>query len=421
MGWLPARGTPRLDDHAMMRTFRLSLYFVLGLFLGGYSVFSHAFKAPVTPGAGISGSAGIGYKTDGYQAFANGKTMGTLEGSVSGKSFSFAAQYPLSTAAAGFLLTFVKASPAAFAVGVVATWLANYGLSVNNGALVKSVGGVPDLDHMPTLSEMLPIGKTVTYIGWTYKSFPSTPHCGAAEPASPWQWYGGYQPTGDAGCAFAVVYTKPGVPQVGYAEPTEEDLAAAKAAALPDAVASEATNKGAKLPLSKPEIETAPKVIPIGDPVTDPKTGVRTRDTIKVTPQPSTPETVEVTPYKQPVKADGTPETDPTTGEEETPAEETDHCKLNPDTIGCSKWGEPEDADLDTDTKNATINPDSGWGATTAACPADLTHTLKTGQTVGFKWKPLCDGATMFRPVVIGMAWLTATLIFMGIARKGQA
>lgn len=419
----------------MTRSFRLSLYFVLGLFLGGYSVFSHAFKVPVTPGAGIAGSAGVGYKTDGYQAFSNGKTMGTLQGSVSGQAFSFAAQYPLATSAAGYLLTFVKASPTAFAVGAVATWLANYGLSFNaQGEMVKNLeASTVGFERWSSVGAdaSTAIGacnNALVAIGWVQYGYSTT----AISPAghclfSNATWTDrdtGVTVTGVHACSQNGTYYPMEIPLVCPAETrpaNEEDLAAPKAAPLPDDAATEATNKGAKLPLSKPEIETAPKTITVGDPVTDPKTGVRTRDSIKITPQPSTPETVEATPYKQPVNEDGTPETDPTTGDEKAPEEEPDHCKQNPDTIGCSKWGEPEDANLETDTKNATINPDSGWGAATASCPADLNHTLKTGQTVGFKWKPLCDGATMFRPVVIGMAWLTATLIFMGISRKGQA
>lgn len=426
----------------MMRAFRLSLYFVLGLFLGGYSVFSHAFKAPVTPGAGITGSTGIGFKTDGYQAFTNGKTMGTLNGSVSGQAFSFTAAFPLASTAADILLGSIRSTPLGF-VGSVAitTWLASSGISIDNGALVKAnntpveslgtywVGNYndgqfsgPDAACTANIAhDRYAYAVSSSFVQWSSTTSGRCMGTITGYPGINGTWdYGAVTSTGacrDGYIASQGACIRPYSPTAA----TEEDLAALKSGAVPDGAATEATQKGVKLPLAKPEIETTPKVIPIGDPVTDPKTGIRTRDTIKVTPQPSNPSEVEVTPYKQPVAEDGTPATDPTTGDPEKPAEETDHCKLNPDTIGCSKWGDPEDADLETDTKNATINPDSGWGAATASCPADLNHTLKTGQTVGFKWKPLCDGATMFRPVVIGMAWLTATLIFMGIARKGQA
>lgn len=425
----------------MMRTFRLSLYFVLGLFLGGYSVFSHAFKAPVTPGAGITGSTGIGFKTDGYQAFTNGKTMGSLNGSVSGQAFSFTAAFPLASTAADILLGTIRSTPLGF-VGSVAitTWLASSGVSIQNGVLVKedttpetSLGtywndGFSNAQYSSWQSAcqanvtVYGVGHVVTITGmeWTNATSGTCRGTTASPGFTGTYNYGTVASTGVCRDGYTTVSNVCIRTNSGVAV-TDEELAALKNGPLPDGAATEATQKGVKLPLTKPEIETTPKLIPIGDPVTDPKTGIRTRDTIKVTPQPSNPSEVEVTPYKQPVSADGTPATDPTTGDHEKPTEETDHCKLNPDTIGCSKWGDPEDADLETDTKNATINPDSGWGAATASCPADLNHTLKTGQTVGFKWKPLCDGATMFRPVVIGMAWLTATLIFMGIARKGQA
>lgn len=411
----------------MTRTFRLSLYFVLGLFLGGYSVFSHAFKIPVTPGAGISGSAGAGFKTDGYQAFSSGKTMGTMDGVVSGKPFALTSEFLLATTAAEFLIGAVKLNPAAFAVGSFAVWLANSNMGIDGGILKSKAPPIPGVD------------------GWCYNGpsgFPiSGPHphyvCSISDvEAIIDQYYAHLKPvtiqfvpvgndstlriarqSGQLLWDLSRAYQGAN-PDTGYIDLKPSDEADIKSRPLPDAVATEATQKGVKLPLQSPTVQ--PKRITTSDPYTDPRTGQRYRDEVQITPQPSTPSEVDGQPIKRPLDDTDTPDTTET-GDEKPPEDETDHCKLNPDTIGCSKWGEPEDADLDTDTKNATINPDSGWGAATAVCPADLNHTLKTGHTVGFKWKPLCDGATMFRPVVIGMAWLTATLIFMGIARKGQA
>jgi hypothetical protein len=106
---------------------------------------------------------------------------------------------------------------------------------------------------------------------------------------------------------------------------------------------------------------------------------------------------------------------------ESTPKENEDFCILNPDALACWKAGEPENPDVPVDTKNISITPQSGWGLDTASCPAPRSHTLVTGQTIVMSWEPVCDGAAMFRPVVIGLAWLSALYAFLAIQRKSQA
>lgn len=100
--------------------------------------------------------------------------------------------------------------------------------------------------------------------------------------------------------------------------------------------------------------------------------------------------------------------------------EKPDFCIENPDALACWKDGEPEDVDLVKDTKNISITPGSGWGSDSGTCPSPKTHTLRTGHTVSMSWQPVCDGAAMFRPVVIGLAWLAAIYALLAIQRKAQ-
>ncbi|MGD7477622.1 virulence factor TspB C-terminal domain-related protein [Ralstonia pseudosolanacearum] len=39
---------------------------------------------------------------------------------------------------------------------------------------------------------------------------------------------------------------------------------------------------------------------------------------------------------------------------------------------------------------------------------------------ISWSLKPVCDGADMFRPVIIACAWLGAALIVIGVGRKGE-
>ena len=68
---------------------------------------------------------------------------------------------------------------------------------------------------------------------------------------------------------------------------------------------------------------------------------------------------------------------------------------------------------------NMAISADTGWGPSAGgACPAPRTITVLGGKTLSFSFQYICNFANMIRPIVIGLAWLTAALTFLGFGRK---
>jgi hypothetical protein len=160
---------------------------------------------------------------------------------------------------------------------------------------------------------------------------------------------------------------------------------------------------------------------PLSDWKTNPQTGTQSRQVAKVSPAstPENPERVEITTETE----TKTTTTNPTTGQttettESKQNENEDFCVKHPESIACSKLGDaPPEEDLSKLNKTITITRQD-WGAADGSCPADLSYTLRTGQTLSFKYQPVCTGLSMFRPVIIGMGWLSAVFCFIGIARK---
>lgn len=171
-------------------------------------------------------------------------------------------------------------------------------------------------------------------------------------------------------------------------------------------------------------VKAAPVTVPLSDWVTDPTTGIQTRQIAKLNPSPTTedPQRVQVdltTETKTPAVVD--PQTGQTTQPEnttETPSTDKDQCTLHPDSIGCSGWGEPEDIDLETKDLNVSITPDSGFGPSTGTCPADLTYTLHNGWVFRMSYGPICTMADILRPLILALAWFAAASIFVTVSRR---
>lgn len=153
------------------------------------------------------------------------------------------------------------------------------------------------------------------------------------------------------------------------------------------------------------------------------------RDVASVRPSPSAtdPERVSVSTSTE-TKGSDAP-VDPATGKptdsgssEKTPDTNSDFCVLHPDSIACATLGDaPDVPDIDSHSKQLSITPDSGWGPDSGSCPPDLTYTTHDGLLVRLSYSPVCQGATAFRPVVIGLAWVSAVMIFLGVARRTNA
>lgn len=204
---------------------------------------------------------------------------------------------------------------------------------------------------------------------------------------------------------------------------TDSDWAKVPTTGIPDNVLTGVMIEGKQFLPATPEVATAVQNVPLSSTYKDPTTGASYRDFAYVTPNANDPQSANLQVVKTQVDpATGNPVTDPTTGNTTGTAKPDDPCAANPDRVGCMDKGNIPDApDLLKSEKTITITPDSGWGADTMACPADLTTALRQGgQMVAFSFKPVCDGADMFRPIVIGLAWFGAVLIALGVGRKGD-
>lgn len=106
--------------------------------------------------------------------------------------------------------------------------------------------------------------------------------------------------------------------------------------------------------------------------------------------------------------------------ESKTETPDKDFCVQHPDSLACSEYGEVVDQDLEIDERNITITPDTGFGPLDGTCPADKVSVLRNGVEARFSFQPVCTMATTFRPIVIGLAWVSAGLLMFGLGRRGD-
>lgn len=92
-------------------------------------------------------------------------------------------------------------------------------------------------------------------------------------------------------------------------------------------------------------------------------------------------------------------------------------CPEGSQRAGCMGLGELVAEGIPNSSPGLGITPVAAMGAAAAACPAPRTVTLM-GQSFSFPWQPFCDLADGIKPVVVGLAWVTAIFGFMGIGRK---
>jgi hypothetical protein len=108
-----------------------------------------------------------------------------------------------------------------------------------------------------------------------------------------------------------------------------------------------------------------------------------------------------------------------TTVNPDLPPETPGLCDLYPDILACQKpvLGELAPVDLKNTTRNLMITKDSGWGPTGGACPAPRTAVIM-GKSISMPFTILCDFANMINPILIGFAYLSAALAFLGIGKR---
>lgn len=188
-------------------------------------------------------------------------------------------------------------------------------------------------------------------------------------------------------------------------------------------------------PLPGPNPQHLPRFVPSGDPVPNPnydpnaapgpnnqpytQPGIR----IVPSPTPSQPWRVDQQPVNRP-QPDGTPKPNPDAepgtnpADKPKPEEQQSLCEKHPDIVACAKLGEPGEATpVPDETKTLTIDPENGFGPSDASCPAPRTVDV-SGLTLSMPFDLLCDFATGLKPVIVGLAWLSAAFAFMGIGRR---
>lgn len=188
-------------------------------------------------------------------------------------------------------------------------------------------------------------------------------------------------------------------------------------------------------PSPGPNPQHQPLFVPTGDPVPNPnfnpnspvspsnlpymQPGVR----VVPSPTPTEPWRVDIQPVNRPQEnpnpnpEPGTePGTDP--ADKPKPEEQQSLCEKHPDIVACAKLGEPGQATpVPNETKTLTIAPENGFGPSGGSCPPPRTVQV-AGLTLSMPFDLLCDFATGLKPVIVGLAWLTAAFTFMGIGRR---
>ena len=149
---------------------------------------------------------------------------------------------------------------------------------------------------------------------------------------------------------------------------------------------------------------------PNGSPVTDPVTGTTKQPMVQVDPAPNGG--VSLTPYDQPLDANGDPVVDTNGNPVSIPSNNTDPCALNPERAGCASLGTPE-SDTITPTEKTVTGQFNSFNIS-GQCPSDKTFSV-AGMTHTIQMSPICGAAQNYiKPFLLLMASVTAYFIFVG-------
>lgn len=163
----------------------------------------------------------------------------------------------------------------------------------------------------------------------------------------------------------------------------------------------------------------------MGDPYY--KDGNWYRDRMDISPSGTTSSPTRVRVDIGPVKIQGqtdpntTPDTGPAGGTGGAPQPEKEKptfCEANPMSIACAEMGELKDEKLEVEERPVDVSY-TPWGSSTSQCPADKVIPLWEGQSIAISYSPVCQFASLLRPLVIALAFVTAGFIVAGITRKG--
>lgn len=411
-----------------------TLFAALLLALSGTaSAASVAMKPPVGITGNPASATGWTTASNFVGNFSAASFSGGFTTNVAGKPVTMPATMRMAANAGRFAVSAVRTSPAALLGSAVVAWLLSNGIEYIDGQFtVKQPDTAPiegkywyhgiasrpicySLDGKCSGEQALQDIRPYVCQAWMN---PCTVSWGA--------------PFYDTGYRVNVVYTHTSNGQQytidntiiyfgGAAVPatkpaTDADFQPLESAPLPDAVADELAPKGVQLPMENPQFDPPYVDLPLGDPYEDPTTGKRYRDNARVTPQ-SDGKTADVQTNKQEVDEEGEPVTDPATGVEKPPEKQDDFCKQNPNSLACMEKGEPDELDLETRSIGSMVSPVAVGGA--GHCMADKTLAMATmGRSITFTYKPICDLASMVRPLILALAWLLAGWIMIGAVKE---
>lgn len=377
------------------RAFVLAL-FILAVMIGIQS--AHAAISAVPSVAGYS--AGSFTATAGsFSTAANAASYGASGVvNVGGKAITVPASLRMAANAGQFALSGMRLNPWAIAGTLAAGYLASQGLEYLNGQWQKADNTDPWSGYENCISGYK--AGTCSVVAQDMQTrFP----WGVGWQVSPgytdrWDWLnssGVPLGTMSASSSYSPAY-------VPFTDPEWD--------ALPDPLPDVAAElpyapympNGA--PVESPEYDFAPFSTPIGNPYTKPD-GSTAQPMAKVSPNG---DSVTIDTYDQPL-TDSTgapvpPDTSPVDTVEPVPPSETD-CDKYPNIIGCSEYGTPSTPDVIPTNQIAVstgFTPVGGAGS----CPADVQLSFM-GQMIPWSYSPICDFATMIRPLIIGFAWLS--------------
>lgn len=440
---------------------------VAGL-LAGFSLTAHAGYAQLAPPPGFSGGAGA----FGYAAAANDQVFGrvihqsgALTANVGGQAVKMPAAYRLAANAPRIAAAAVFAHPGVRTGVAIAAWI---GLTpfvydalnrtwkaVDSSAAQQSNGyeyeyrgewyptltqacqaawawGSANLGPKEYMGDTSCVDGSPARVGWTiYNQYGAMSYGGSdlrrRGSACPAGWY-----VTPAGCV-----QQPPMKTVNEEE-FINDLASKP---MPDRVPLELP-KPTVLPVEQPFINPEPGpnpahrplFVPTGNPVPNPKydpnspvgpanqpyfqPGVR----VVPVPTPQSPFQVDMQPVDRPVASpdpnpDPVPDPEGGDGDKPKPDDQQSLCEKHPDIVACQRLGDVQPEALAAKTVSVSIQREDGFGPADGACPAPKEFVI-LGKQMAFRWDLICDFASGIRPLLVGFAYLSAALAFLGLSRK---
>lgn len=396
-----------MNEMNQIRAF-LAFLFVFSVMALSQTVMAAASVVPSVPG----------YANGGFRSAAGSFTMmaaneGYIKPSVvnvAGKSITVPATLRMAANAGQYAKNAMRLNPYLLAGTLALAWLADNGISQNpDGTFSKTVpgdwwsvpGNIPSGEQFSsgtaaaTKACVNDQGTLITY----------TPRAAGT--------YGAESVLCQGGAAWnnqqftRSVYKYAGTPQSVPATPEDFDaLPNPLPAIAPELPYAPYMPDGA--PVQPPSFEFEPMNVPVGSPYTKPDSSTW-QPMATVSPGG---DSVTIDTYDQPINdPQGNPVPNPTPSD--TPEPPPNHCDQNPNTIGCSQYGDAGAAEtIPTTTLPATVTvtPVGGSGV----CPADVV-TTRFGIT--WSYQPICDFASAVRPFVLGFAWLSFAFVVAGAVR----